>query len=358
MVDAIGSTSTDTWTPSLDEEDDEARRRMTTATTSRTVIPPEPPPGPDIDGAVLVRAAHAGSPRPLLAMGIEASPPSNDQDTVVQRRLDAFRESATPTYHLPGGTEVAVATPFRMAGYPASEALVQANRAELAALVREHGMGPLYPFTIGRATPEQIQVLTQALVDRGRLPPSDGKLTPAERVRRMMTEYGLGCDCAGYTQQAFLAARGLTRAQAGFAPDRTGESLSSLPRPPFVRVAPGDARAGDIVVLDAPRGESVGHRLIVYDRRDASTEYLAGLHGDEGDLTKLRSGRVSILQVDSSFGSGGDPQRGGVQRQTWLYDAASNQWGRVSADDHVVMTGLPYDGQHPLRGIFHYPEKH
>ena len=138
-------------------------------------------------------------------------------------------------------------------------------------------MRDLSDVFIGHAPPDKVQTLTQALIDGGKLPPPGNGATTEQRIRTMMTDYGLGFDCAGYTQQAFLDARGVTRAEVRFASGARVEGLDNLPSQGFKKVAPEDARAGDIVVLDAPSGP--GHRLVVYDRRDLSADEVASLRG-------------------------------------------------------------------------------
>jgi hypothetical protein len=274
--------------------------------------------------------------------------------------------------------DVAVAAPFRMTitiplsekdrksrmmvEYEKQEQRVQSHSGDLETIAAKHGISAAqlkYVIQQGRGTPEQVRMLTQALIDGHKLPPPDGKQTPAQRVRQMMCDYGLGFDCAGYVQQAFLAARGLTRAQAGFAPSVSDEGLfAPAASGRFSRVAPQNARPGDVIVLAPPKGEAYGHRLVVYERHDMQPMEPRDWHGRVEDMETLRSGRISVFHVDSSWGSGADPQKGGVERLTWIYDATSNRWGRVHADNLVRFTysGLPYDGFHPLVGVYHYPE--
>ncbi|MGH7296191.1 MAG: hypothetical protein ACRELB_14715 [Polyangiaceae bacterium] len=364
--------------------------------SSRPAVPPDdaspPPPAksspaplrtaaeiptwPEAGGGHLARFVRAATssgaaPHPVLAMGVEApAPATTDRDTRAQRGLDAFRALATPTYHVPGEGDVPVPAPFRMphtaqvpppmrgdevsARYASTEARVLAHQLELRALAAKLGVHDLYAVSIGHASPETVRRLTQGLIDAGRVPPPDGRTSTATRVRAMMCDYGLGFDCAGYVQRAFLAAHSVTRAQAGFAPGGAVESLGDLPAKGFTKVAPQDARPGDIVVLDAPPCDGPGHRLVVYDRRDLSTTEVASLsrHATGPALTP---GRVSELHVDSSFGSGGLPDRGGVSRQAWYYDAGSKQWGH-DVGGTVVFSPLPYYGD-SLRGIYHFPEK-
>jgi hypothetical protein len=319
----------------------------------------------------------------LLAAGIAAGDVANVDSMATpipadQRRLDAFRAAATPTYRLPDGTEVKVAAPFRMPAtmsrqlsldekksamnlrYAVQEDHVESHKSELAAIASKAGVGPggLVALYYGHGTPQQVQAVTQALLDAGKLPVGDGKpASAAARVRQMMCNYGLGFDCAGYTQQAFLSAHGLTRAEVGFA-NPTNEGLYDLSPAHFTRVvAPDSARPGDIVVLDPPEGESVGHRAIIADRHELTAPELQRLGCSRADRALLAAGRVTVFEVDSSWGSGAEPQAGGVQRHTWLYDATSKLWGTVDAGPapRVELSALPY-GDHPLHGIYHYTE--
>jgi cell wall-associated NlpC family hydrolase len=276
---------------------------------------------------------------------------------------------------LPDGTDVKVAAPFRMPSrlerqltpdekkdptsvrYAVQEDHVEGHKAELAAVASKVGVGAggLVAVYYGHGTPQQVHALTQGLLDAGKLPVGDGKAASAgARVRQMMCDYGIGFDCAGYTQQAFLSARGVTRAQAGFA-NPTNEGLFALSPAHFTRVAPENANPGDIVVLGPPAGDTVGHRAVISARHELTGPELARLACTPEDRAKLTAGRVTVFEVDSSWGSGADPQSGGVQRHTWLYDATSGSWGTVEAADNarVQLSTLPYVN-HPLRGIYHY----
>jgi hypothetical protein len=400
MVDAITGTSTG-WTPPIDDTDDDVRRRAAAASTTKVATaPPEAPDGPGLSGALLVRAAQAqaqaqapqpqtAAPRMLLAAAVEApTTATSDQDTAVQTRMNAFFDSAVPTYRIPpagqgqAGEFVAVATPFQMTSktterrgetdqatlrYIAHEKSVTAKAPELKAIAGSIGIsaGSVDAIIAGRGTPAQVQKLTQALLDKNKLPPpaKAGEAT-AVRVRRMMSDYGIGFDCAGFTQQAFLAAHGVTRAQAGLKPRILDEDLSGLSSERFQKVAPEEAHAGDILALGPrdPNSTEVGHRVLVFDCHEATKEELSR-YCQSPAAAALAKGHVSVLVVDSSFGSGAQPAKGGVLRQTWLYDSVSKKWGMVipasrndDQDDpeHVNVRDQPLDGSHRLLGIHHY----
>jgi hypothetical protein len=156
------------------------------------------------------------------------------------------------------------------------------------------------------------------------------------------------------TQQAFLSARGLTRAQAGFT-NPTSEGLFELSPAHFTRVAPESAAPGDIVALGPPAGETVGHRAIIADRHELTAAELQRFGCTAPERALLAAGHVTVFAVDSSWGSSAYPSQGGVQRHTWLHDSTTGLWGTVGAGETgtVRLSGLPY-GNHTLRGIYHY----
>ena len=299
---------------------------------------------PDTQGALLARAASTATARaaappqahPLLAMGIDAE---DAKDVSVRHALDAFRATATATYHVPGEGDVTVPAPFRLqknltghvdphSGYVIHEKNARANAPVVAAMAARLGIRDVEDAHAGRGAPATVTRLTQELIDTGHLP-RDGRPL-AERVRTMMVDHGLGFDCAGYVQQAFLGAHGVTRAQAHFA-TVMNESLSNLPARGFTKVAPEGARPGDVIALDPAKGELVGHRLVVYSCAPVSSEETARANALGASMPS--PGKVFEIKVDSSFGSGGNPAVGGVQRRTWLYDTSTRQWAEAPRVD-------------------------
>jgi hypothetical protein len=250
--------------------------------------------------------------------------------------------------------------------YLALDKRVRSHDAELRAVASRLGIHDVDRIKVGRGTPGEVRALTQALLDAHKLPAAEPGEALDLRVRRMMCDYGIGFDCAGWVQQAFLAAHGITRGAAGFSPNILEEDLSRLSRAHFWPVGPEDSRAGDVISLGPPAGDTIGHRLIVLDAHGASPVELRRYCG-RGEGATLAQGHVTVLTVASSFGSSAFPGRGGVERQTWLYDADSKMWGRVFPArvedqtydrERVKVRSMPYDGHHPLLGVFHYAEKH
>jgi hypothetical protein len=277
----------------------------------------------------------------------------------------------TPTYHTPEG-DVAVAAPFGMAGYYVDQRpVVETNARASATAERRAGLSPRVVNDIqnARGGPDDIRRVTQALIDTGRL--SANSTQPlSQRVRQMMFDHGVGIDCAGYVERAYLYASGMTRTTAGFAA-LANEDLGHLRALGFTRVPNvAQLRPGDIVSLGPPAPHEVGHRVIVYDQHEATSSEIQALltapqsNGVPEFLFKKPvgpslQGTVYVVTVDSSWGCGGDPQHGGVERRTWWYNAVSKQWaaaepsGPRPEDVQFVSRDLPYG--HPILGFFRGP---
>ncbi|HEY8087338.1 MAG TPA: hypothetical protein VIF09_05825 [Polyangiaceae bacterium] len=317
---------------------------------------------PDVHTDVLARAIRAGSTAPPASTrAVEPTGPRADAAAPAQARLDAFRARAMPSYHTPEG-DVRVAAPFRMfGGYPGHEQrIVQPNTGALVVAARKSGLAPDVVDLVreGRGTPEQIQKLTQALIDDGRVPPFDGRTRLDDRVRQMMFDHGIGFDCAGYVRQASLAARGTDNAAAGFA-SPAKEDLSRLEAHGYRRVGLQEARAGDVIAFEpaTPGNGAVGHRAIVYDVRAPTRIELEQLR-DSGTVgaAMAAGGRVTVVQVDSSFGCGGSALRGGVRREAWFHDD-TGQWMRIGREQIAHPTNTPYVDSDRVEGVYRAPAR-
>jgi len=293
------------------------------------------------------------------------------RDVEMQRKLETFRAAMVPVYRTPDG-DFPAATAFRMSTpYPVqARSLAQPKTVmELrAAAGRAHlSPGALNRIESGRASPEEIRAMTQALIDESPRP-ARGWTTAA--IRQLAFDHGVGIDCAGYVQQAYLRASGETRASAGFGPVER-ESLSSLRAHGWSRVPDvADVRPGDVVVLGPPSSDQPGHRAIVYDQRVATAADVRDLLAlDDPDPQHPRAhqfatgGPIRIFEVDSSWGSGGHPQVGGVRRDTWWLNESTRQWAYVvhgweqatgTEQAAFAVASLPYG--HPLEGFFRHTQ--
>jgi hypothetical protein len=265
-----------------------------------------------------------------------------------------------PTFHTADGKAAeAVPIPFWIrGGYRDSGDVVAKNRSAVVQ-AGSHARVPVDNVFDARATPEQIAKITQALIDAGRLPPvtRSGDAALGARIRQMMFDHGIGIDCAGYVQQAFLFARGIGRSAAGFHP-AVHEDLSGLAGRGFARVSFEDVRPGDLFILKPqpsldPHTHYFGHTAIVRDVHDATDGEVALLLGTGGKTATLgASGSLRAIVVDSSWGCGGDPQRGGVQQHVWFQDKTSGQWLWKDEDGRTLTAPANRPYAHPLDGIY------
>jgi hypothetical protein len=296
------------------------------------------------------------------------------RDQAMQQGLNAFRDAMTPEFHTPGGPAPVPIT-FQMTGAYSNQPSLAAVTSDPKVIAAAHRVGiqdgDLPRILVGRGTPDEIRRLTQSLIDRCGLPRDTG-LSVAERVRKLMFDHHIGIDCAGYVQEGYLAVTGLTRQQAGFARDPRNECLDRLSTDRRYRsIEPGQLRPGDIGLLGPPSEGQAGHRVIVYDRHQASVQEMDHLSARGPDGAKFSAGGpVSVVVVDSSCGCGiasradaspqaqsqrprappGDPQRGGVTRTVWYYNGQTGQWGSDGPSGFQITPKGPYD--HPLVGFY------
>ena len=298
----------------------------------------------------------------LLQHGLPTDPRSPEQ-----RKLDEFRDRMKASYRTPGGATATVAPPFGMgAGYESQQASA-ADPKRIRHLENAKRKNPrisqfIVRVQFARGSPEEISAVTQALIDDKALDDEGSAASLEQNIQHMMFNYRIGTDCAGYVQQAYLSAKGIGRTAAGFK-GITNERLDDLERRGFTQVAPSAASPGDLVVMDPPPYERVGHRAIVYSCREATAD-------DKEELKKKKfvtpgtdyssfwptGTTIYVLELDSSWGSGGNPEFGGIQRRTFWYNPAGShgsKWAWVQDDPNWVFAGEnPYG--HPLHGTGFY----
>jgi hypothetical protein len=303
--------------------------------------------------------------------GRTVTPPTTivRSDKDLQDALDTFMDYSTERYRVLG-TEVDVKVGFRMTppgNLREKDKMTAKADAELSAAARALKMDRAVVGLLvsGRATPGQIHLITQQLLDMG-CQPSVPCSEPKEFVRQIMVDHHIGLDCAGFVQQAFLLAMGLSRSQAHFK-EANDENLSTLRSKGFTSVTPPQARPGDIICLGPlppPPGQrqlpgAVGHRIIVYERRPPTHEELKTFraYAEAQQLPPIGE-HVTVLECLSSWGNMRNGQviamRGGVQRAILLHDPDTNVWGTFKPDYHNAEVGLPY--HHTFEGIFRWKQ--
>jgi hypothetical protein len=226
------------------------------------------------------------------------------------------------------------------------------HQGELLGLARAAGIPDPVVGRVqaGRGTTEEVRRLTQMLIDQGKLSPDMAKPLQA-RIRDLMWTYCIGMDCAGFAQQAYLAAHGIDRARARF----KGVLDENLTNPPldkrgYVRLEPSQLRAGDLLILDPPPDESVGHALVVRDQYQMRAYEISGLLNDYPPAESfVVGGPVRVIEVQSSWGAGGVAQNGGVKREVWLYNEETKLWADV-VGGQLRVGSSPYG--HPMNGMY------
>jgi hypothetical protein len=326
---------------------------------------PEPSPPPaDPDATTLADnlrrfvAASRAEDHAARATAVRAAPPSTAEiDAQRSQRIRAFYDRLdvqVPVLAGEPGEMRRVAVPFRMS-HPNDNS--EYNRALLEAL----GSSPSRVYSglviAGRGTPEQIGAVVRDLAQRH--PEQFAPEKNAEQVRNYLRGVGVGIDCAGSVQLALCDARGLSpetgKARFGLRA-RLNEDLTLLDgKPQFQKIAdPASLRPSDLIILRPPRGESVGHTVIVTERAAAT------LTPDEAKALSLEFPAIAVagkpvvkVSVASSFGFEGPQER------VWVYDPETMSWGDLGGtlfDERRTPTGRSLHSgpwNHDIQGMYH-----
>ncbi|MBX3187016.1 MAG: hypothetical protein KF819_08380 [Labilithrix sp.] len=265
----------------------------------------------------------------------------SSRDVAIQQRLDAFRDRFSGPYDI-AGAKVVAPPMFRMnTPNSGNAAKAKAHAAELHEICARAGVASAAgPAGVGRPTPEQLVKVTQALLDAGKLPPPDEQhATLADRIRGMQWEWGIGVDCAGYTQQAAADAHGA--AGSAFKANLTGDIFSGMMNDTrFTSVHITQIRPGDVIHLDSPKRGEVGHNVICRSHAQLDEATRARMFGAEtgaiGKAFLAGKGPFHTFEVDSSWGAGNGSMHGGFRRDTWLFDESTFTWASYPAGDRSL----------------------
>jgi hypothetical protein len=301
-------------------------------------------------------------------------------DAALKTRMDDFFGKSAAKYTV-GGHDVNVEPFFRMSNGAGGDDTVRGaegyKEKVLAAVpaatrTREFTQA-VHMAAYGRATPEQLRMVTQALIDNGKLADVRSKYEPMDpaafkaahgnvsnhplsnesAIKLLQWDYGMGIDCAGYVQQAFLATHDGSRSTYGLQSRIGDEDLTHLRgNSAFERATtPVDARPGDLIILKPPAGDTIGHTVLVHDRHQVSAaegSALGGFGAFAGPTDK-----VHRIEVEASWGArNGNLDVGGVQRREFLFNEASGKWADVEGGTVKPQDVGPYRG-HPLEGVYH-----
>lgn len=288
---------------------------------------------------------------------------------VMQGRVDAYFESFNSEYEVNGKT--VKATPhFRISGgFSGQPARTSGDKVQddLNAMIGKRDpkhyndamKRAIHGVAYGRATADQIKMVTQALIRSGQFEVSRKMhpgLSDSETIRMMQWDNGVGIDCAGYVQQAFMGVHGGGRDNFGFKPFGEENLISLKGNPHFSKVNAEEVKPGDLIILDAPQKGDVGHTVLVRDHHVASAAERKGFNDAQGFAKSTDT--IHVYQVDASFGAGEDGRLdGGLQRKTWVFNETTQKWGEMNPNpkggfDIVPSSRTgPYD--HPMNGIYH-----
>jgi len=261
---------------------------------------------------------------------------ADPRDIAIRQRLDGFRDRFAGPYSVAGET-VSARPMFRMNVPGALNATMAKARApELHRICARAGVGrDVGPAMVGRPSPEQLVRVTQALLDAGKLPDADDDHRTVEsRIRLMQWQWGIGVDCAGYTQQAAADAHGA--AGRVFEGNLMGDIFTGMGRDRrFTKVDVSSIRPGDVIHLDPPSAGGVGHNVIVYSHVVLDAADRAQLTRTQGnpDLQQFFAGRgpFRAIEVDSSWGAADGQDYGGFRRDSWIVDESSGTWATWTA---------------------------
>jgi V8-like Glu-specific endopeptidase len=299
--------------------------------------------GVDDEQEDIINDAEAESGVGLL----EGFAPRMSRDDL-RKHIDEYFDLANTEYTLADGTKVKARSQFRYAKSGGiDEAKARLARTLGSSFEKKHPRAVHYAV-YGRAKPAQIAAITQALIDAGELDALRRRrpsLTHRQLIRRMQREFGIGIDCAGYVQLAFIYAfmrsdndSKQTRQNLGLQERRGNERLSSLPSSHFKKLTSvTDAETGDLLVLKPRDGDAdrAWHTVIIVERSSSGTEH--------------------TFLGDASWGTdlyGEDA--GGIARRQLVHDTATGEWWDIhpiTGDEaHRNRVG-PYN-KHKLYGVF------
>jgi hypothetical protein len=269
----------------------------------------------------------------------------------LRKRIDEYFDLANGDYTLPSGVTVKVRSQFHLASVSSerdAEKLEKRLEEKLGAKVS----GPLHTIircaAYGRARPDEINVLTQHLIDLGQLDAVRERhpdFSDEQLVRALQSEFNIGIDCAGYVQLAFIyaftgkhddarcnLATSALREGLGLKAKRSDENLAALPATQFTEVGFLNGRTGDLFVLAWRKGEHDWHTVIVVD------------HTVSND--------VHTFLVDASWGRLYGEDAAGIQQRELVFDKAAGLWWDVIGGKKENENPIgPYNG-HPIKGMY------
>lgn len=174
------------------------------------------------------------------------------------------------------------------------------------------------PF-IGKATPEQMQIVAQACVDNDLATPATiQSYVNQGRMRESGSRNGkFGVDCSGFTSQLMNELEGEGR--EGFESTNAASYKHDGSRD-YTPVSPDDAASGDVISY-----EYTNHVVVVYQTQDVQIPMVGG---QEGGPTK-RAVKLSVAESTGSQNSS-NSQYIRTDRGFWYFPGATEVMGRAN----------------------------
>jgi hypothetical protein len=211
----------------------------------------------------------------------------------------------------------------------------------------------------GKPSAEELKLVTEALIKSGKLQETKSHytsaLTDSEAIRMMQWENGIGIDCSGFVSQAFVKAHGGTHDKYKLQNPMNENLMDLKHNSKFTPVKPVDVRPGDLITLDKPAPNDVGHTVLVREHHMADYDVLKNL--PNGTSFAGANDKIHSYKVDASWGASSNGWLGGgVQTKVWLYNETTGKWAMLNQKnpggltvEESSMSG-PYN--HPMNGIY------
>ena len=273
----------------------------------------------------------------------------------VRQRIDEYFDLAFSEYTQENHVKIKARSQFRYAwkgqdlvpGKASEKIKKQLRKTEAGKYFVAHNSTSIHYAVYGRPKPYQIRMITQALIDSGALADLrivEPTLFDEQLIRKLQRNFGVGIDCAGYVQLAFIYAYTGTdadtpgiRTKLGLKVKRGDENLGSLSARHFKNLGVLDARTGDLLILNARAGDTdhSGHTVIIVDH--------------------VINGNIHSFVTDASWGTDMYGENaGGIGRRILFFNTSTNEWwdkNPVDGSDAHRNTIGPYAG-HSIRGIY------
>jgi hypothetical protein len=265
----------------------------------------------------------------------------------VRKRIDGYFDKANHEYKTDNGSMVKVRSQFRISNGGTMLSEDAKTKVKKALSGKSCGISSLliHNAAYGRAKPAEVAKITQCLINAGELAKLRAKntsLTDVQLIRLLQREFGIGIDCGGYVQLAFIFAytgsdndTPTVRNNLGLKERRGDENLGNLPSKHFEKIDKLDAQTGDLIIMNSRANDDGSiHTVIIVEH--------------------TKSGNVHKYLVDASWGFLYGDIASGISRRTFEFDTSTSEWTDIHpiTGNKVFTNSIgPYKG-HPIKGFY------